>query len=156
MPRAAVEPHPHALNEHRPGLLTRLWVRLRAARLDRALAGGTSPNESEELSVRAGQLVEAAERNRIASSIQNVLDLAERDQRIFLGLTRLPVERQRIEANRNELARIVETLRGPSPVSPRGVAMTRRLITDFRGPIYTGGRNSRLPEALSATQSALS
>jgi hypothetical protein len=135
--------------------LTRLWVRLGATRLDRALAGGTSPNESEELSVRAGQLVEAAERNRIASSIQNVLDLAERDQRIFLGLTRLPVDRQRIEDNRNELARIVETLRGPNPVSPRGVAMARRLITDFRGPIYTGGRNSRLAEALSATQSAL-
>jgi hypothetical protein len=92
MPGAVVEPHPHALNEHRPGPLTRLWVRLRGTQLDRALAAGASPNKSEELGVRAGQLVDERE----------------------------------------------------------------RLITDFRGPIYTGGRNSRLPEALTATQSALS
>ena len=156
MPGAAVEPHPYALNEHRPGPLTRLWARLRGTQLDRALAGGASPSESQQLAVRAGQLVDTAERNRIARSIQSVLDLAEEGGRIFLGPTRLPVERERIEANRTQLERIVETLLGSRPVSPRGVAMARRLITDFRGPIYTGGRNNRLPEALTATQSALS
>jgi hypothetical protein len=156
MPVAFLEPHPHAQNEHRPSPLIGLWVRLRANRLDRALAGGASPNGSAELGVRADQLVDERERNRIADWIQNVLDLAEQDQPILLGPTRLLIERGRIEASRTQLERIVEILRGSSPVSPRGVAMARRLITDFRGPIYTGGRNSRLPEALAATRSALS
>jgi hypothetical protein len=135
--------------------LRRLWVRLKAASLDRALAEGAKPSESVELSLRAGQLVGERQRKQVARSIQRLLDLAGQDRRIFVGITRLPVDRERIEANRSQLERIAETLLGPRSVSPRGVAMARRLFTDFRGPIYTGGRNSRLPEALSATRSAL-
>lgn len=120
---------------------------------DRALAEGAKPSDSVELSLRAGQLVGKRQREQIATSIRALLDLAGQDRRIFLGPTRLPIESERIEANRTRLEGIAETLLGPRPVSPRGVA--RRLITGFRGPIYTSGRNSRLPEALSAIQSAL-
>jgi hypothetical protein len=153
---AAATPHLRASRGHRwPGPLRRLWVHLMATSLDRALAEGAQPCESVDLSLRAGQLVGERQREQIATSIRALLDLAGQDLRIFLGLTRLPVERERIEANRTQLEGIAEILLGPGPVAPRGVAMARRLVTDFRGPIYTGGRNSRLPEALSAIQSAL-
>jgi len=153
---AAATPQLRAARGHRwPGPLRRLWVRLRATSLDRALAEGAKPSDSVELSLRAGQLVGERQREQIATSIRALLDLAGQDRRIFLGPTRLPIEGERIEANRTRLEGIAETLLGPRPVSPRGVAMARRLITDFRGPIYTGGRNSRLPEALSAIRSAL-
>jgi hypothetical protein len=135
--------------------MRRLWVRLRATSLDQALAARAQPSESVELSLRAGQLVGERQREQIAISIRASLDLAGQDPRILLGPTRLPIERERIEASRTRLEGIAEILLGPRPVSPRGVVMARRLITDFRGPIYTGGRNGRLPEALSAIQSAL-
>lgn len=156
MPSAFATSHLRAARGHRwPGPLRRLWVSLKATSLDRALAEGVKPSESVELSMRAGQLVGESQREQIATSIQALLDLAGQDRQIFLGPTRLPVDRERLEANRARLEGIAETLLGPRPVSPRGVAMARRLITDFRGPIYTAGRNSRLPEALSAIESAL-
>lgn len=138
-----------------PGPIRRLWVRLNRTRLDRALAGGANPTESVELSLRAGQLIDPSHREQIAASIEALLELAGRERPIYLGITRIPISRRRIDANRVRLQRLARILRSPRPVSPRGVAMARLLMTDFRGPVYTGGRMDRLPEALDATITGL-
>jgi hypothetical protein len=138
-----------------PGALQRLWVWLNRDSLDRALAGGANPSESVELSMRAGQLLDRRQREEIAITIEALLDLAGRRDRLYLGFSRIPIDRERIEASRAELERLAEILRGPRYGSPRGVAMARRLVTDFRGPIYTSGRITRLPERLADTLAAL-
>lgn len=138
-----------------PAALQRLWVRLNRNSLDRALAGGADPSESVELSVRASQLLDPREREEIATTIEALLDLAGRRDSLFLGFSRIPIDRGRIEDNRAELERLAAILRGRRDLSPRGVAMARRLISDFRGPIFTSGRITRLPEALADTLAAL-
>jgi hypothetical protein len=138
-----------------PGPLRRVRVRLRSDKLDRALAGGADPGESVDLSMRARQLAGEEERERIAGTIDAILGLIDRGKPVYGGFSRIPLDRERIRANRAGLERLAGILRGTEPVSPRGVAMARQLTTDFRGPIYTGGRNSRLPDTLASTLSAL-
>jgi hypothetical protein len=93
---AAATPHLRAARGHRwPGPLRRLWVRLKATSLDRALAEGVNPSESVELSLRAGRLVGLSQREEIATSIRALLDLAGQDRQMFLGPTRLHVDTQR-------------------------------------------------------------
>jgi hypothetical protein len=159
MPSGAVsqlpEAHPRSRAREQPSPLLRLRVRLQASKLDRALAGGADPRESPELELRASQLVDPDERERIATSIDQLLHLAGQDRRRFLGWSRMPFDRLGVRASWGSLRKLAELLRGPRTPSPRGVAMARLLIGDFRGPIYTTGRANRLPEALAATISAL-
>jgi hypothetical protein len=138
-----------------PGMLRRLWVRLRANKLDRALAAGASPGENPDLSLRAGQLVSDEQREQIATTIDALLDLADESRPIYLGRNRVPVERERIRTNRARFERLATALRRTEDVSPRAVAMARQLVTDFRGPVYASGLESRLPDALVNTLRAL-
>lgn len=149
------EAHSHASSGDQPGLLLRLRVRWQASKLDRALAGGADPRETPELELRTGQLVDPSQLEQIATSIDQLLYLAGQDRHAFLGWSRVPFDRVGVRANWGLLRQLAELLRRPGSPSPRGVAMARLLMTDFRGPIYVGGRANRLPEALAATISAL-
>jgi hypothetical protein len=149
------EARPRELNEAGPGLLLRLRVRLQASKLDRALAGGADPRETPELTLRASQLIDSRRREQIATSIDQLLYLAGQDKRAFLGWSRMPFDRSGVRASWGLLRQLAERLRRSGTPSPRGVAMAQRLMSDFRGPIFTSGRANRLPEALAATISAL-
>ena len=138
-----------------PGLLLRLQVRLRASRLDRSLAGGANPTETPELRLRAEQLTDQGERERIARSIDELLHRASQDRIAFLGYSRIPIDRGQVRANRGSLRQLADALRGDESLTPRGVAMAQRLISDFRGPIYTSGPTYRLTDAVEATRAAL-
>ena len=88
--------------ESKPSLLTRLRTKLRSRQLDRALAAGASPSESDELSLRAKQL--GAANGRLANAIEHLI-------------------------LRSELAR---ALMSPSPPSagPRSIARTSEPTED--------------------------
>src|SRR5690242_10889660 len=149
------EARPRDLSKEQPGLLLRIRVRLQASKLDRALAGRADPRETPELALRASQLVDLREGERISTSIDQLLNLAGQDKQSFLGWSRVPFNRAGVRANWGLLRQLAELLRRPRTPSPRGVAMARLLMSDFRGPIYTSGPDQRLPEALAATISAL-
>jgi hypothetical protein len=138
-----------------PGLLLRLRVRFRASRLDRSLAGGAHPAESPELRLRAEQLTDQRERERIAGSIDELMHLASRERSAFLGYSRIPIDRGQVRANRESLGQLAEALRGDESLTPRGVAMAQRLVSDFRGPIYISAPVYRLSDAVAATLAAL-
>jgi hypothetical protein len=59
-----------------------LWLRCltcwRALDLDRQLAGGADPIESDELSLRVGQLGSAKTRTRLACALRGAVDQASR------------------------------------------------------------------------------
>src|SRR6185312_17133488 len=57
----------------RPRLSDRLVVRLRARRLDRALAQGTPPEASAPLALRAQRLTEPDQRSSIARELRRIL-----------------------------------------------------------------------------------
>jgi hypothetical protein len=137
-----------------PGPLLRLLVRLRASRLDRLLAGGANPAESPELSLRAEQLSDRRERERIARSVDELLHLASQDRAAFLGYSRIPFARHQVRANRESFRQLADVLRSDRAIRPRAIAMARQLLSDFRGPIYTAGPAYRLSEAVAATLAA--
>ena len=70
--------------EHRRGLLLGgIWLRCttrwRARELDRQLAAGADPMQSDELSLRVGQLGSSKSRRRIACALRGAVAMAERD-----------------------------------------------------------------------------
>jgi hypothetical protein len=123
--------------ESKPSLLTRLRTKLRSQQLDRALAAGSSPSESDELSLRAKQLGTA--NGRLANAIEHLILRSELDPRFDVPqspLSRTPFNRANIRANRRSLDRLADTLRAPGSRPVRGLAIASILVKDKAGPIY--------------------
>ena len=118
----------------RPGLLDRLLVRWRAPSLDAQLAAGDSPEGRRGRAVRASLLVDPAARFELASCWQAVLDRVSAASR--WTDPRMPLMRSRVAAATAEIRQLIGALRASAPVSARGVAMARRLLTDGTGPLY--------------------
>jgi hypothetical protein len=119
----------------RPRLTDRLIARIRARRLDRALAHGTPPEASAALALRAQRLTEPEHRSSIARELRRVLREAHRSRRPTL-LARIMPSRASVWAAREELRRLADTLEDPGPVAAGGVAQAWILLTDGTGPLY--------------------
>jgi len=123
-----------ANTECSPGRITRLLARLRGRSLDRALSDGADQTTSVRLTARAAQLTARPMREELAGSLEQLLYTAGK-----------PAGRYRIP------------LQGPAPVSARGVAMLRDLLTDGTGPLFTANsRGPALAQIISDAQAALS
>jgi hypothetical protein len=118
----------------RPRLSDRLVARLRARRLDRALAQGTPPEASAPLALRAQRLTEPEQRSSIARELRRVLREAHQSRRP--AFARIMPSRGSVWAAREELRRLADTLEAPGPVAARGVAQAWILLTDGTGPLY--------------------
>jgi len=112
----------------------RVEILLHRRRLDRQLAEGVDPADSPALSSRARQLQGARHRRGLANGLQRLVRLAERHA--ARGVT-TPVNKDEVLAARAALLELVERLRAPGPVEPRGVAMVRRLLGENGSPIYS-------------------
>jgi hypothetical protein len=118
----------------RPRLRDRLAARVRPRRLDRALAGGTPPEASAALALRAQQLTEPESRGSIAHALRRIIREAQQGCRPALG--RMMPSGTRVRAARDELSRLADTLDEPGPVAAGGVAQALILLTDGTGPLY--------------------
>jgi hypothetical protein len=117
-----------------PSLWDRIAARVRPRRLDRALAGGTPPEASAALALRAQVLTEPESRGSIAQSLRRILREAQQGCRPTLG--RVMPSRARVRDAREELSRLADTLEDPGPVAAGGVAQALLLLTDGTGPLY--------------------
>lgn len=146
----------HVLLDDDQGRLTlrRLWpwhwmlARSQAARLDRELAGGASPEASATLAARAMRLTSMEFRRALAASLQRMLVAAGepailRPQPVtwHASLTaarppRVPLRLTRISQSAPGLAELAGHLVQPGPVPVRGVAMLSQLLADGAGPLY--------------------
>ena len=117
-----------------PRLWDRLAARIRPRRLDRALAGGTPPEASAALALRAQQLTEPDSRGSIAKALRRILREAQQGCRPALG--RVMPSRAQVRAAREQLSHLADTLEEPGPVAAGGVAQALLLLTDGTGPLY--------------------
>jgi hypothetical protein len=136
-------------------LLGGLWLhartRWRAADLDRQLAHGSDPMQSDELSLRAGQLGSLAHRSRLAVALRGAVEMANgRHPPLVTTRLRLP----EIEENEALVLALADRLRGGEPLGVEGLAMTSRLVHDRSSPLHRAGRGS-LPTALVEALAAL-
>jgi len=120
------------------------WLRARcaAARLDRELAAGASPETSALLATRAMQLTSMKFRRDLATNLQRILAAAGQPSAGRPSPTagvhppRIPVCRARISRSADPLAMLAGSLAAPGPVPVRGVALISQLLADGAGPLY--------------------
>ena len=135
-----------------------LWLRARVWRkqleLDAALAGDANPARSEELELRARQLVDRKTRNRLATTISNLIRIADGCP-APIRTPNPPFRPKQVQANRSLLVELAERLRGPRAVALRGMALTSLLLNDGRGPLTTESDPATLERAVRTTLAAL-
>jgi hypothetical protein len=124
-----------------------LLARGRAARLDRELAGGTSPEASASLAARATQLTSSEFRRDLAAALRRILvaagapapragaPAAHAPLRAARPLS-IPLRTARVSRSAPVLAELASRLLEPGPVPVRGVAMVTQLLADGTGPLY--------------------
>ena len=111
----------------------RFLVRAQARRLDRQLADGANPGGSAMLALRAHELTSRRSRQRIAASIDCILELPEHPGRFSAAVR---PSGSSVASARSQLQAISELLRAPEPVYARGVALTNVLVHDGLSPLY--------------------
>src|SRR5580658_6476048 len=121
-------------------------ARGRAARLDRELAEGASPEASVSLAARAVQLTSTQFRHDLAASLRRILVAVGEPARpgasashLSLAVSRsvrVPLGTTRIGQSAPLLAELASRLLEPGPVPVHGVAMVTELLADGTGPLY--------------------
>jgi hypothetical protein len=136
-----------------PAWRARTLAALRHAALDRRLADGADAIDRRELTVRAWQITRPRALERLARALEGILIDAERPRPAHGPA--VPVCCEEVEVARDEILRLVERLREPRPVCPRGVALARLLLTDGTGPLYAPSPNDELWRRLHRAAAAL-
>ena len=135
----------------RPSLMSRLTARLCAARLDRLVAVGVPAPMGSAQAAHEARLVSTAERETIARSLRTVV--ADARGRGLLLSSRVPLHVPNITAAGDMIDAVTLRLHSPRPVSARGMARLRQILSDGTGPMYRYGRGDlagRLGAALAA------
>lgn len=131
----------------------RIAVRVRAARLDAALAAGVPPESSAALELRAEALIGPVARE-LGSRVQQIVAGARAG--VALPGTGIPVSTSLVREAEAELLELAERLLSGGPLGARGVATVRGLLCDGAGPLYGGFRDAAdLRNALGAALEAL-
>jgi hypothetical protein len=111
----------------------RLLARLRSGELDLQLAAGRSPDATIGLALRACALEGMRERRQLAQAVRRIVAAAAPDSS---ARPVVPLCRERIRDSSAELGELVDSLLTPGPVSARGVAQVRVLVSSPRSPVY--------------------
>jgi hypothetical protein len=126
-------------------------ARLLAAKFDRMLAVGVSAPAGSALAVHAERLTSVDEREAIARTLRRSVDDARNPERPVSS--RVPLNVPNITAAADRIDQITLRLHSPKPVTSRGVARLRLLLSDGTGPMYRygcGDLEGRLGAALAA------
>ena len=134
----------------RAPLTKRIAARLFADKFDRMLAVGVPAPAGSALAAHAARVTSFDERVGLARTLRSVLDASNRDAPMS---SRIPLNAHNIAAARHRIEEIALRLHSPLPVSPRGMARLRLLLSDGTGPLYRYGHGDlegRLGAALAA------
>jgi hypothetical protein len=140
----------------------RLLARCAAARLDRELAAGASPETGALLATRAMQLTSVKFRLDLAASLQRILVAAGQEPAGMpspagaVHPPRVPLGRARISRSAGPLATLAGSLATPGPAGAQGVAMVSQLIADGAGPLYREAGGDDLGTLIEKMTQALS
>lgn len=143
----------------RARLSLRKLVKRRALELDWALAGGADVAQTDELRLRAEQLLLPKGREQLARSIDRLIKWTDDGGASKLRVSdgnrprRVAISREKLWASRPLLVELAERLRAERRLSVRAVAMASVLITDRSGPLYDRDLDRRLQRAAQTTLS---
>ena len=135
----------------RTSIRARLTARLHAGRFDRMLSGGHAwtGRQRTRRSRAATDLSRGTRNHRPVAAPGR----AEAHQGPTAPSSRVPLHRARIVAAAELIDDVALLLQSADPVSARGVARVRQLLSDGRGPLYRDGHGDlagRMGAALAA------
>jgi hypothetical protein len=148
----------------RARLLTPWQARLRGPWLDRELAAGAPPWCTPVHSVRSLQITGTRARHAQARAVEALIDRAAVPVPVTtssamitarLLSAQIPVDRAAVLGVRGPLEAIITRLRDGRPISTRGVAALRDLISDGAGPIYSPLSGATLGRVLDSIRDSL-
>jgi hypothetical protein len=138
-------------SRHQPNWRARLAAKLFAARYDRAIEVGVSPEPGSALAVHVTKLSAPRAREESARALRLVLsDAAEGPDGIR---PRVPVRAEAVRRAADVVQAILSRLDDPQRIRARGIARLRVLLSDGGGPLYrpgTGSLNAALRGVLAA------
>ena len=123
------------------GVLRRLRARLAALQLDHRLVAGEDPVSDPALACRAAQLTRRRCRDQLACGLERLLS---RTRRRAAFSAAIPFDRRAVEIARPALEQLAIALRSPELIQPRGVALTRLLLTDPSSAVYAPAYSDQL------------
>lgn len=141
------------------GLTDRLQSRMHSSQLDSELARGVPPETTIALALHAERLTRPAACRQLAQTIRRLIAAARPRPGGRALVPLVPLRHEEIRDARPELEALADRLVAAGPVSARGVALVRVLLSDGAGPLYR--RDSRidlrahLGRALAALEPAL-
>ncbi|HKH41516.1 MAG TPA: hypothetical protein VKA41_06635 [Solirubrobacterales bacterium] len=112
----------------------RIVARLRARSIDDKLLRGAADGSPVVL-VRRARLVRRRYRARVAASLRRLIDAARRSQ-MNLFSAKLPLKVDDVLASAPLILTLADELEREESVSPRGVILADRLVTDGDSPVY--------------------
>lgn len=152
--RASTSVHPGDVSDLAAGAPfgARVRARLFPGRFDAELAEGEQVAAGCATAVHAQRLVSVRERESVARSLRQCLqDARGGADPVVMFSSRVRVHRRNVLAAKDLIEKLTLRLHSPRPVSPRGMALLRMLLTDGRSPLYElgeGDLEGRLAVAL--------
>ena len=119
-------------------ITTRVIAKLYATRFDKQLVAGVAPEPGSILAAHVSRLASASERRKLAEALRHSV-CAAHSRQTWMSAT-IPVDRSAVAAAVGLIDQVVLRLTGPRPVSARGVARLRLLLSVGAGPMYWPGR----------------
>jgi hypothetical protein len=135
----------------RRSVRARMVARLRARRFDLALAVGVPAPAGSALAIHAARLTSVAERRAVARALRRAVRDAKDTHATRSG--RVAMHRSNIASAEALIDEVTTRLHAPHPVSARGMARLRQLLSTGTSPLYRCGRGDlagRLRAALAA------
>jgi hypothetical protein len=127
------------------GVWLHCYTRSRARHLDLELAAGADPMQSDDLSLRVGQLRSAKARAGVACALRGAVELADRQSDPLRVPP--PAIRHEIRENRVPLLALTERLGAGGPLSAKGLAITSLLVRDRSSPLNSEAASRSLAVA---------
>ena len=112
----------------------RALARLLGPSLDRELSLGLPPWRGGPRAARARFIVSPAGRRQLIRGWNRLLDLTHRPP--SARSTRGPLCRRALAAAEHDVRTMLGVVAAQRPITPRGAAMARALLTDGAGPLY--------------------
>jgi hypothetical protein len=128
-------------------------VRWKAAQLDRELIARGTPRSSAALALHARRITGPRSRATIARGLARVLRSASDNRARFTAA--IPPDRREVLAAQTVIETLERRLRLREPVTARGMAMLRELLTEAASPLYRPTEPGDLGSRLRAAAAAL-
>lgn len=119
------------------GLSWKLRLRVVATRskLDRQIAEGGLCEATDALALRTSQLTDPRSQRQIAASLRRIVTYADRPESAGAS-SAVVIAPPAVRGGRDALMGLAQRLEEGEPVSPRGIVLARRLLTDGLSPLF--------------------